>query len=164
MALRWFWHVHSHLSEGRRWSERTLEQTENAAPELRAGLLAGVGYYTRLIGESGQAARFIEASIELYRQLDDKVQLAENLRGLGMIAHNTSQYERGSTLLEEALHLFEQLNNAWGQSMCLINLGRVAQEQGEYRQAQLYIERGIEIGRQVDKVAAIYGTIGLGWV
>lgn len=163
-ALGWFWYLHSHLSEGRRWLDRVLEVAGEVAPRLRARLLGAAGYAARLLGDYERASVFVQGSVALYRELGDKTELAENLRGLGMIAVNTSQYEAGIGYMEEGLQLFEQLNNKWGLALSFISLAKIYLEQGDFKKSEEFYERGIEIGRQSDKATQTYGEIGLVWV
>jgi predicted ATPase len=39
-----FWNLHGHLSEGRRWAERSLEMDDQTSPEARAKALGAVGF------------------------------------------------------------------------------------------------------------------------
>lgn len=145
-SLRRFWHVRGHISEGRKWLEMALVETDDM-PALRAKALRGAGAFASFEGDVSAAQSFYEAGIALARDTGDEAGLAMSLNNLGIVCQDLGDYSRARDLLKESLDLERRLGSQLRIAGCLANLGSVAIYQGNYEEAQSSIEEALDISR-----------------
>jgi predicted ATPase len=141
-SILWrFWYRHGDLSEGREWLERLLQQPGAVAPEVRARALRGAGSLAVQQGDLARGIALCEECLALFRELDDRAGIADNLIALGNAARNQGDYERAVACYQESLAYFRAAGDALGVSVVLNNLGMTAQHQGDLATAEaLYTE------------------------
>src|SRR5207248_237365 len=105
-ALSWFWFVHGHLTEGRRWLEQGLAAGPGGPTSARAAGLSGAGLLAWAQGDYGPAGAFFDESLTQFRNLAEPPGIAVALGGLGLVAHYVGDHERAARRFEEALALF----------------------------------------------------------
>lgn len=102
-----FWSMRGYWSEGRHWLDMALAKTSAATSgsilTFRAEALSRAGWMAHSQGEYHSATSRFEASLALWRSLDDAGGLAEALRLLGHTLALQGQPERALPLLEESL-------------------------------------------------------------
>lgn len=98
-ALRQFWVIHGHFTEGRHWLGRALEQTrlrhgaEVAFPVAEAKALLAAGVLAHYQDEQETAGKLTAGSLTIYRQLGDQKGVADALHGLGNVAFYQDDYQ-----------------------------------------------------------------------
>ena len=161
--LNWFWYIHSHVSEGRRWLDKILAATSTLTTQTQAKVLQVAGQFAHVQGDYKRAIPYANQSIALYRQLNDKLNLARSLRNRGVSAVNTSNYPEADVLLAEALSLFHEVNNGWGIVMTTLRLGNIAFEQGHYERARLLLNETLaRASLDGDDAGVCHAKVGLG--
>jgi len=138
-----FWDVRGHLSEGRGLLEEFLAQAGNTNVPLavRAKAINGAALLAGAQGEYQQEDCFLQESLALYRELNDKSGIANSLNNLGSLAYSQGDFERSAALYAESLALRAELKDKWGIANSLNNLGSVSYSQGNYEGAsKLYAE------------------------
>src|SRR5205809_397657 len=83
------------------------------------------------MGEPAEARRQAEASLALYRELDDPSGGAETLTNLGVLAHEAKEYPAARRLYLESLELHRRLGDRQGIAVTLNNLGELALDAGD---------------------------------
>ncbi len=160
VALMRFWLAHSHLSEGRGWLERALINSDGLPMELRAKALFEAGGLADQQGDHERQRVLQEASLGLYRQLDDPLGIAAVLNCLG---NSECDRSRARALHEESLQLYRAQGDILGIATVLINLGPDMQGLGDYAQARVLLEESLALSRQIGHVTgAAYALINLG--
>jgi non-specific serine/threonine protein kinase len=140
-ALAWFWRVHGHFSEGRRWLTLVLAPPAGAASSARPRALNGAGLLTQAQGDDAAATALFEESIRCARALRDASAVAWGLHGLGRVAQGTRDFARATAVLEESLLIFRSRQDTAGCAYSLLHLANVAREHADYaRAAALYAE------------------------
>ncbi len=71
-SLMYFWWVHGHVAEGRRWIEESLAREQPVEASVRAKALDGASYFALLQGDLQRAKVCAEESLELYEALEDE--------------------------------------------------------------------------------------------
>lgn len=148
-ALWRFWHVHGHLSDGRRWLETALAQSCSQHTPARVKALCGAGWIECVQGDIEQARRFFEESLELARKLNDRQGIGLALTGVGRMVHLQGDYDRAVALYEESLTLFRALSDSEAMAWTLTRLGILALEQGNHTRAMELFEESLEHFRAV---------------
>jgi len=161
-ALWRFWHLHAHLTEGRRWIAEALEQNEvdNATDAsewkaLRAKAWRGAGGLAFEQGDYEAAGELYEAAAALYGDIGDSEGIAASLNNLGVIADSQGQYTRAVNLFERSLALKRERGDTRGVTTSLSNLGRLALQVGDIDGAVTLYEEGLALSRALEDTASI---------
>lgn len=148
-ALGQFWHKHSHWSEGRRWLKETLNTSKDASSSVRANVLNEAGYFAMWQNDHKEAWTFFEQSLALYREQNDKGNIAQVLFRLGISLEDQGDYVRAIQTVEESLNLRQQIGDKSGVSYSLHLLGEIARDQGNYSRARQFLEKSLALSREL---------------
>ncbi|MDQ3704356.1 MAG: tetratricopeptide repeat protein [Chloroflexota bacterium] len=147
-ALVEFWKAHGHLSEGRSWLEAALE-ISSTPTQARAKALMAAGNLASAQGDYARASAVLLESLELFRQLGDKVRIAATLKNLGNDARLQGNYDAAYTYFQEGLELARELGNRQEMGTMLGDIGIVAQSLGDQEGARAYYEESLQIRREL---------------
>lgn len=164
-ALWWFWYARGHLREGRQLMDLLLSSSEGVAASVRAKALISVGWFAYQQKDFVRAETQLNESLELYRSLGDKQQIATSLYRLGQVAWAKGDFPTLQTLAEEALKLYYELGTKDGIADNLLLLSYVATERGDYARAHELAKQAATIFREIgDQWAISYTLADLGRV
>jgi predicted ATPase/DNA-binding XRE family transcriptional regulator len=135
VALRRFWDTHGQLREGLSWLELWLRPEVTVPVELRAQGLRSSGELAGRLGDFRLATERCEASLALYRDLDDRPGIARVLGMMATVAWEHSQFHRAARLAEESLDHWRALGNRWEMAYALSGLALSVAPQGERSRA-----------------------------
>ncbi len=148
-ALFYFWFLHGHWSEGRRWLD-TADAGEGKAPShvpantlgYAAMLAAMQGDYERaaVLGQQGLASA----------EKSDVESLLHCRTVLGMIALHRGESSRAAMLFEENLDLCRKMNVEWQLGHTLSYLGFVARDQGDFARSAALHSEALALFRKVE--------------
>lgn len=135
-----YWKNRGHSGEGRGHLQRILEglplgpsrQTSACARALTAA--GSLAYYE---GDFSYSEQSRKEALAIFRNLDDKVGIADCLNGLGNTAISQGSYDSAHVFYEESLTIRKELGDEWGVARLLGNLGLLAYFQADYIQAYL---------------------------
>lgn len=147
VALRRFWEIHDHPTEGRAWLEAMLGRSGEMPAAARAQILTAAGTMAWRQGDYAHAAAFHEASLALYRELGDTHGAALALNNVAVQAHNQGDSTRAMVLLEESLELVQDAGDGETRAMALLNLGLLVLEYGNDERAETLIEESLALYR-----------------
>ncbi len=164
-ALRWFWFIRGHWSEGRAWLERALTRKSEAPGSEAARALLGAAMLARFQGDLGQARAWCEDGLAMSRNLGDKESLAWFLVWLGALKLHEGHYGRAAILFEESLIPSRELGDKALISTALADLGVVARIQGDLDRADSRFSESLIFSREGgDTWRAAMSLHGLGKV
>ncbi|MFL5734305.1 MAG: ATP-binding protein, partial [Chloroflexia bacterium] len=146
-ALRRFWYLHGHISEGRRWLAQVVAKGDGLPRELRAKVLHGEGTLAWSQGDYEAARPLFEESLAIWRELGDKHGVANMLNNLGIVALPLGNYAEAYALHEESLGIYRELGDKWSIALALANLGLVALNRGNFGEAGNLLRESLEIRR-----------------
>jgi len=146
-ALREFWRVHGHISEGRNFLERALVTSEGSEAPVRAKALIVAGHLAFIQSDYDRAEPLCQESLTLYRELEDQPGIAYSLSMLGSVAWTKGHMTAARTLTEEALAIARQVDAMELAANSLFVLGLVSSSQGEYDKASALFEESLAIHR-----------------
>jgi len=147
-ALWFFWVLHGHQNEVRRWTEEVLAKSNVLPGDIRAkalGLRATMSYG---LESPEQATRLLEESAALFRRAGDRPNLALALGGAG-IAGLRLDAGRAVSRLEESLGIFRELGDKWGASIAFAYLGIVHLHTGDPAESARCFEEALTLSREV---------------
>jgi non-specific serine/threonine protein kinase len=151
-ALWLFWDVYGYHLEGRAWVERMLFKCPDSTPApsaaAQAKLLYVAGHLRQRQGNFERAREHYAVSLNLYRQLENELQVAMVLRGLGEIAQDEGDLRSAKTYYEQSLSLFRSLGDINGLSIVSGHLAILALLLNDYDQAAALSTEMLVIGRK----------------
>ncbi|HEX7152091.1 MAG TPA: protein kinase [Thermoanaerobaculia bacterium] len=110
-SLWWFWYVHGHYSEGRRWLDAALAIAGEQPSPSRAKVLTGAGALALLQCDYERAITLLDESIDEARRANDRRQLAQSLQFRGSIARERGEYEHAIDLHSMSMAIWRELGD-----------------------------------------------------
>ena len=163
-ALRHFWRMHAHLSEGDQWCTKALRKAGSEARTAeRANALAAAGVVAFWLSDYPAARARHEESLAIRRELGDRLGISAALSDLGNVALRQGDLASARALYEESLAIKRQLGDWSGMAKTLNNLGNVAREQGDLASARALFEESLTFARELGdrgQIALLLGNLG----
>jgi predicted ATPase/DNA-binding CsgD family transcriptional regulator len=148
-ALWWFWYLRGYWSEGRRWLEGALGLAQaEGSTAARAKALYGAGNLAYHLDDYAAARLLLEESIEIYRKLENKRELASALGALGVLVHMQGDLVTARPLLKESEMLLRTLGSKWELAYLLRRLGQRTLQEGNVAKAVAYAQEGLALARE----------------
>jgi predicted ATPase/class 3 adenylate cyclase len=173
-ALARFWEMRSDISEGSRWLEAALRQSDRAEVAVTEVAVTEVARRAKLLSEAGTFAFFRTdfehaivlhgEALELYRQVGDDSGVAFALLCLGAQHMEKGDHERAAPFLEESLALSRRIGDKRNIAGTLHNLAEVERQRGNYERAKTLGIQSIALSRQMEdrwQLAMVVGWMGL---
>jgi predicted ATPase/class 3 adenylate cyclase len=163
-ALWRFWHLHSHLAEGRRWCEEVvaLPAASGRTRERARGLtaLGGVAYWQEDVPAFRRA---YEEALAIARELGDRAAEAEGVFNLSFAPALEGDIAGAVAMVEESRAMFEELGIHRGVADALWILGIVARLEGDVPRSRALAEESLRLHREAgDRFGATVALYALG--
>jgi len=155
VALRRFWNIRGHWSEGRTFLERTLATSEGSASAVRAKVLTAAASFTVYQCDLDRGEALSRESLALSLERGDTAGTAFSLYLLSTLAWLRGDLARARSLMEESLALERKLADAAGIAYDLYYLADLASLQGEYTRAQTLYEESLLMHRELENTRGI---------
>lgn len=147
-----FWLTRYHCSEGRSYLTQTLALPGLDQPERmwdRATCLYNISFLTHRQGSFDEARELALVGLELFRELDDKTNMARCLNVLGLVSYDQGDYASTRRYKEEMLVLAREVGDKVSTAISLGGLGMVALVEEDFDSAQRYLEEDLSIALEV---------------
>src|SRR6266446_2868483 len=154
-ALRRFWVVHGHLSEGRNFLERALVESKGVPASVQVKAFITAANLANKQGDNDRTEALAEKSRALYQELGDTQGIALSLRLLAGVAGRRGTLPAARMLNKEALALFRKVGDKEGAAWSLHNMGLLALAQGEFAEARALLEESLAFHREVGNKAGM---------
>jgi predicted ATPase len=162
-ALRIFWRVRGHLSEGRRWLEAALARADDESSGPRAKALYGASVLALRQGDHGPAKAWAQESLALCRELGDSAGAGRALQMLGSVAVGERNYDEANRLFEESEALCRRIGDKSMLATTILDLGDVALNKADYERATALLEESLALFRELeDKDGSAIALYNLG--
>jgi predicted ATPase/class 3 adenylate cyclase/DNA-binding CsgD family transcriptional regulator len=148
-ALRRFWIVHGHWSEGRTFLERALAESKGVPASVLVQALITAANLANMQADNDRAEALAEKSRALCQELGNRRGIALSLRLLAVVAARRGNLAAERMLNEEALALFREVGDKEGAAWSLYNLGWLAINQGEYAKGHTLLEESLALHREL---------------
>jgi predicted ATPase/DNA-binding CsgD family transcriptional regulator len=162
-ALRRFWRVHGHISEGRNFLERGLERGLAASGSIeasvRAKALIAAGNLAFIQSDYDCTETLCQESLALYRELEDQPGIAASVYLLGNVAWTRGDTPTARSLLAQALALARATDDEERAAYSLFVQGLVESSQGEHARARVLFEESLAIHRKLQNKSGIAHTL-----
>jgi predicted ATPase/DNA-binding CsgD family transcriptional regulator len=148
-ALRRFWMLRGHWSEGYQWMSQLLPKSIGVAAPVRAKALNTAAMLALYHDEHERRVTLCEESLKLYRELGDKRGIASALNELGRVARSKGNRARAQTLFTESLELYREVADKQGCAEALIYLAETLSSRIETRLALAHAEESLMLFKEV---------------
>jgi predicted ATPase/class 3 adenylate cyclase len=148
-ALWRFWQLTGILREAADWFDQLLAQPGGEElPAARAKALRGAGGISYWRNDAAKSRAQYEASVALYRQLDDRAGTAAALNDLAYLPMMMGEAPLAMQLFTEARDLFKELDDSWNMALAEMNVANTNFFLGNHEEARSIIERVVPIIRE----------------
>jgi predicted ATPase/class 3 adenylate cyclase/DNA-binding CsgD family transcriptional regulator len=164
-ALRRFWLMHGHISEGRSFIEQALTARQGIVASVQAKALQAAASLAVFIDDTERAEMLCAESLRLCRELGGRAGIAFSLLLLGALASTMGNSHGARMHTEEALALFREVGDKGGIAWSLSNLAEFMSYQGGYARARALFEESLAMHRASGDMRGIASSlIHLAWV
>ncbi len=158
-AVRRFWILHNHLTEGRQWLEMALERSDNASGEVRFKLKHGIAQAALYRGDDETARKIFEENLAMGKTANDLRQVALSYRGLGGVSKAQGKIPEARKYIEEGLKISREAEDKFGIAVSLNNLGDLARMENDFAAACPLLEEALLLSRQLKNKEGICGSL-----
>jgi len=148
-AIRQFWLVRGHLSEGLAWSEDILSRDADIPAEIKWKLLTVCGNISQFRGDIVRARKFYGDALIESRTSGDQNSIAKSLRGVGALAYMERDLETARRVVEEAIQISKKIGDDFGLAASLARLGDISIVEGDATAARDQTMASLEIFRRL---------------
>ncbi len=149
-ALGYFWFRQGHYLEGKYWTTRAVEFSEDAPPAIRAGVLHAAGLAGHYLHEPELGKSLHQQSLALYREIGDQREVGWVLIQLAIHSvGNLDEYEEAITLCEEGLSILREVNDLGGVAQALNMIGELSRLYGDTKRAKEAYTECLEVAREI---------------
>jgi predicted ATPase len=162
-----FWSERSYLSEGSSFLEDILalkpDQMGEDATQIWATVAHGAGVIAIKQADNAHARSWLQESLDLYRQVHDRMGEAATLASLATVVQGEGDYDEATASYHESLKMLDELGEEGGTAWLLGNLGALAHTQGDDARAEELLEKSIALHRKAgDTGGAAWSLFRLG--
>jgi predicted ATPase/class 3 adenylate cyclase len=147
LALAPFWYQHGHAAEGRRWLQRSIELAADDAGAPLGQVTHWLGVLLQQQGLGDMAVPFFERSLAIWRDLDDRDQMARELNSLGITHDHLGDPGTARALLEDSIAIARTLGDSLRLAPALTSLGHVESAAGNLDRATEVLQEALSLDR-----------------
>lgn len=165
-ALQVYWFNRGLLGLGLQMTQDALARPAAQVRDLaRCRGLAGAGQLALYMGAYAEAQRYLEESLAIAREIDDRSRVALVLQPLGMALLGRGDFANGRARLAEALALAESLGDEREIAAALSAMAQLRRVEGALDDAEALNERALAICRKLgDRESIATGMLNLAMV
>ncbi|HEU0113382.1 MAG TPA: helix-turn-helix domain-containing protein [Thermomicrobiales bacterium] len=165
LALAWFWYLHGHMAEGRRWLEELLAAPGVLTATARARALVGAGLLAYGRGDLSGATDRLAEGLELARGAEDGAAWTRAAAFLGFTLRDRGAYDRAAALFAESLLIAKRSGDRWGIGFATYLHSTAARELGDLEGEARFAEECLPLLReQGERLGIAYALEAIGWV
>ena len=142
--------------------EKDLKKVSSTPDLAKYNFLMGECLFN--LNEYKAAIPFYQKSMDLYKELNDEENIADNLHKIGLCCFYTGQYQEALYNYHEEVIIAEKNDYKDRVAHAYQDIGLVYSEIKTYNKAQQYYEKALAINKEInntEKIAALYQNIGV---
>jgi tetratricopeptide (TPR) repeat protein len=155
IASRYFWDVYGDNREIKSWLDHLLERYSDA-DSLRAKALVIYGRLLAELGDSTEAQKIANQSLEISRSISDQQTEAFSLWGLGVNIALQGDLKQGIPIVEQSLALYQSQGDKLGQATAMEWLSL---NNNDLERSKSYIVDSLRLYRELGHLSGI--AVGL---
>jgi tetratricopeptide (TPR) repeat protein len=129
---------------------RSVPLAETWLTRIEADALRNLGAVAYYQGDSIEARKYFDQSLQLCRALGYRRGESNALNNLGVVARTQGNLAEARAYYQVTLDLDREMGDRWGEAATLGNLGTAAAEQGDYASARAYQEQSLRLCRDLN--------------
>lgn len=163
-ALCRYWNMQNLMKEGREWLRKMIDlanslkynEESESISFLKGKALSAMGVLMGQLSVNFQnTADIFRQCITVFRRVDDREKLAENLNHYGWIKAHIGDYEESIKISNEAKNLNKKLDKKRGISVSYNNLGWVANARGNLEKANEFYKESLSWREKISDLRGI---------
>ena len=159
-ALRPSWEWQGSMIEGRYWLKAALdvpleEHAEEMALAARAKALSEYARTVVLQNDQVSAKELVEASLAIWKRLNDARGMAAALLHCGWAAHGMGDYELAARAYQEGMELISPEEDTWLYAELLFHLGAAAGFMSDYERTRACYTQSRQLFEQIGDTSAV---------
>ena len=158
-ALWRMWNARGYMQEGRGWLEKALLSTEDRPSPERATALNGAGAIAYQQGDFDSARGLFEKSIEMGRDLGDKIIVSRATHNLANFMLAVNEFTQAKVLFEQCLVMDRESGDKSRMAYSLGGLADVYYSMGDLDKGIEYYEQSLALHRELDDRRSIGITL-----
>jgi predicted ATPase len=148
-AVRHFWLIRGHLTEGLAWAEEILALNPDISNKIKWKILTVCGNISQFQGDIRKAHTFYEEALIAARQTGNQKIIAQSLRGVGALAYLQHDFLTARNLIDEAIRLSRSIDDDFGLAAALARLGDISNVEGDTSTARELTSESLAIFRRI---------------
>ncbi len=154
-ALAWFWILHTHFSEGRRWLRRVLVKKPGRTREA-ARALCGASALAAFQGDYAEGGEPAEEGLAIWREIGDKREIALALDSIGWHLLFAENKPAALEAFEESLAIHKESGDERLINRATLNICQVLVSEFDVDRAEPMAQQCLEIALQHDEPRDIH--------
>lgn len=106
--------------------------------KAKAGAINNFGYFSQIYGKNTQAIKHYTASLDIYKQINDTIGLANALNNIGSVHYYSGDIIESLRLYHESLNYRKLIGDDYGIANSLNNIGNIYRIESNYTEAIEY--------------------------
>jgi tetratricopeptide (TPR) repeat protein len=155
VALRNFWLLHGHLTEGYGWLRAVSKFADEAPASARFKLFSGLGLAARFRGDHGVSREAYESGLAAGEEAGDLQAIGAANRGLGLVAMQQDDLGGARKFFDNGLAISRELNDDFGVAMSLSFLGDLCRVEHRHQEARPMFEEAAKLFRLLERKVAL---------
>jgi tetratricopeptide (TPR) repeat protein len=117
---------------------------------LKAEILLGLSQILSELGILSKAFEYGKRSLEIHKELNDRVGLASDYMNIGLLLKDSGNYQEALEHYNKALEIHKELNNRVGMAADYLNMGVVLRYLSRFRESLESHKRGLAINKELN--------------
>ena len=163
-ALAPYWHIRGLVAEGYQLAQQALAHPEAANPTVERGVaLGGIARLLTVQGELNQAQMYAEEAMQIWRLLEDKINIVIVSNQLAIIAYDLGDTQYACSLWNEMLALTRAEGWKQAEAAALVNLGESLLDEDQPAQARSLFEEALALVRELqdtERMSRVLNMLG----
>lgn len=143
--LHWYFLAHNCLAEGRDWISKLQANKTAAPPDIQAQAYLTSGFLACWQGDFASARPNCEASLKLFKEINNLAGIAFSLHGLGFAANGLGEHAEAGQCFGRCLQIAREIDDKWLVSIALHFIAIGTSFQGDYEMARFQFEECIRL-------------------
>jgi len=156
-ALAWFFQLHSHFTEGRRWLRRVLERPRERTREA-ARALWGASSLAAWQGDHAEGLEPGQESLSIWRELGDRREVALALEPVGWSRWLAGDERGAHEAFEEQLKIHRELGDERLANRARLNICQVLVGESRVDEAEKIAEEGLAVGTRHGEIRDVHNA------
>jgi predicted ATPase/DNA-binding XRE family transcriptional regulator len=144
-----FWWLRGHMREGYRWTKEALEEAPPSTPYDRARLLFVLSTVAQGMGIVEPALEWIEESLAIFRELDDKEGIGQATGTGGLIQMARGNLDEAEKLMEESVAVDLEIGNKWGAAAIMAFRAMIPLQRADLERAREVAGKALALAREI---------------